>query len=107
MIDRITVAGLQVAALLHDFIVHEALPGTGISPPTFWNGLSHLVIDLVPRNRALLAKRDWYQLKIDEWHRADQGRPLNERRYQDYLCSIGYIVPETGGFHDRHRQCGR
>lgn len=98
MIDRITVAGLQVAAVLHDFLVHEAMPGTGISPPTFWNGLSRLITELAPRNRTLLANRDWYQLRIDEWHRTDQGQPFDERRYQDYLRSIGYIILETADF---------
>ena len=58
MTDRIEIAGLQIARELHDFVADEAIPGTGIDPREFWAGLSHIVHDLAPRNRALLRRRD-------------------------------------------------
>jgi len=58
MTERIEKSGLQVARSLYDMIEKEALPGTGVQPDAFWRGLSTLVHELGPKNRALLAKRD-------------------------------------------------
>ena len=44
--DRKTVGGMSVAAVLHDFVVEEALPGTGIGAEAFWNGLAAILRDL-------------------------------------------------------------
>ena len=57
MSDRIECAGLKVDRVLHDFIVNEALPGTGIEPAAFWDGLAAITRDLAPVNRALLHTR--------------------------------------------------
>src|SRR3954452_13877700 len=43
--DRIEVAGLQVARELHDFIA-QALPGTGVDSDAFWSGLAGIIRDL-------------------------------------------------------------
>ena len=56
MIDRIEKFGLKVARPLHDFIEHEALRATGVAADTFWLGLSELVHEFGPRNRALLGR---------------------------------------------------
>ena len=63
--ERIQVAGLSVAKVLHAFIEQEALPGTGVELDAFWNGLSALVRELAPRNRGLLDLRDQLQSRID------------------------------------------
>ncbi|AWN55168.1 malate synthase G [Methylobacterium sp. 17Sr1-1] len=94
--DRKTVGGVSVASVLHDFVVEEALPGTGISPETFWNGLSAIVRDLGPRNRALLETRDAIQEKIDAWHRERVGKPVDEAAYKAFLTEIGYLLPDPG-----------
>lgn len=94
--DRKTVGGVSVASVLHDFVVEEALPGTGISPETFWNGLSAILRDLGPRNRALLETRDAIQAKIDAWHRERVGKPVDEAAYKDFLTEIGYLLPDPG-----------
>ena len=98
MTDRIDVHGLKVARPLHDMIVNEALPGTGITPDAFWRGLSGLVHELGPRNRALLAERDALQAKIDAWHLERRGTPLDPVAYTAFLAEIGYLQPEGPDF---------
>src|SRR5262245_28751984 len=93
MTDRIEIAGLHIARELHDFVIDEALPGTGIDAKEFWVGLSHLVHEFGPRNRALLKRRDDLQGKIDAWHRQN-GAPTDMEAYKGFLGEIGYLVPE-------------
>ncbi|MBZ9677974.1 malate synthase G [Mesorhizobium sp. ES1-1] len=97
MIDRIEIAGLRIARELHDFVVGEALPGTGVEAAHFWNGFSAIVHDLGPKNRALLSKRDAIQERIDGWYR-DNGAPIDMDAYKTFLKEIGYIVPEGPAF---------
>ncbi|HYG91114.1 MAG TPA: malate synthase G [Azospirillum sp.] len=96
--ERIQVGGLQVAAELHRFIETEALPGTGVAPQQFWSGLDAILHDLAPRNRALLAKRDELQAKIDEYYRAQRGKPVDQAGYKRFLQDIGYLLPEGPDF---------
>ena len=98
MTDRIEKFGLQVARPLHDMIENEALPGTGVASDQFWKGLSALVHEKGPKNRALLAKRDELQAKIDAWHRERRGKPHDAAAYKAFLVEIGYLVPEGADF---------
>jgi malate synthase len=98
MSDRIDKFGLRVDRKLFRLIEEEALPGTGITPERFWRGLSEVLHGLGPRNRALLEHRQALQTRIDEWHRAHAGRPLDREEYKAFLQSIGYIVPEPADF---------
>ena len=66
--------GLLVDERLVGFVEEKALPGTGVAVDHFWQGLAGLMHDLAPKNRALLAKRDNLQAKLDEWHIAHRGR---------------------------------
>ncbi|RUW65411.1 MULTISPECIES: malate synthase G [unclassified Mesorhizobium] len=97
MTDRIETAGLQIARELHDFVAAEAAPGTGIEPEQFWNGFSAIVHELAPKNRALLAKRDALQEKLDGWYR-ENGAPIDMEGYKSFLKEIGYLVPEGPAF---------
>ncbi|WP_340263098.1 malate synthase G [Sulfitobacter pontiacus] len=98
MTQRTDKNGLQVAAELVDFIEGAALPGTGIDAGTFWAGLSDLVHDLGPKNRALLQTREDMQAKIDSWHKERAGQPHEADAYTSFLREIGYLVPEGPAF---------
>ncbi|MER8994316.1 malate synthase G [Mesorhizobium sp. M0678] len=97
MTDRVEIAGLRIARELHDFVVNEAMPGTGIEAEAFWNGFSAIVYDLSPKNRALLEKRDAMQDKLDRWYR-DNGAPVDMEAYKTFLREIGYLLPEGPAF---------
>ncbi len=84
---------IEIAEVLHKFIESEALPGTGLPPSTFWDGLEKILLDLAPRNKALLAKRDDLQARIDAWHLARKGKVFDAAEYKAFLTEIGYLVP--------------
>ncbi len=92
-------SGLQVAGILADFVENRALSGTGLAADKLWAGLADLMDRFVPRNRALLAKRDDIQAKLDQWHAAHPGPIVDMAAYQAFLRDIGYLVPEPAPFH--------
>jgi hypothetical protein len=75
MTEHVQVGGLQVAKVLFDFVNNEAIPGTGLTADTFWAGADKVIHDLAPKNKALLAKRDDFQARIDAWHQACRPGP--------------------------------
>ncbi|AKS45696.1 malate synthase [Octadecabacter temperatus] len=98
MTNRVDRAGLSVATELADFIDTQALPGTGVDGDVFWSGLSDLVHDFGPKNKALLEKRDALQSQIDDWHSARIGQAHDEAGYEAFLRKIGYLVTEGEDF---------
>lgn len=90
-------AGLSIDSALYDFIVTEALPGTGVDAERYFADFSAIVHDLAPENRALLAKRDALQEKLDAWYR-ENGAPVDMAAYEAFLREIGYLLPEGGDF---------
>lgn len=96
--SRIGKQGIQVAPELAEFIEKQALPGTGIEAETFWTGLAELVNTFGPENRALLARREEIQAKIDAWHIANRDKPHDHEGYKAFLTEIGYLLPEGGDF---------
>ena len=93
MDQRVQAGGLSVATTLHRFVEEEALPGSGVEPGAFWDGLAGIVRDLAPRNRELLARRDELQSRIDDWHHEHPGAPSLEA-YAAFLRDIGYLLDE-------------
>jgi malate synthase len=98
MTDRIQAQGLAVARVLYDFINQEALPGTGVDQERFWSALAAIIADFVPRNRALLARREELQAKIDAWHLERRGQLFDAAAYRSFLEEIGSLEPEGPDF---------
>lgn len=95
--SRIEKNGLQIEPVLYDFLIKEALPGSGVDTDAFFAGFSDIVHDLAPKNRELLAKRDRLQAALDDWYRKN-GAPVDIAAYEAFLREIGYIVPEGPAF---------
>jgi len=91
-------SGLRVATELAGFVEDRVLPGTGIAADAFWAGAADIFARFVPRNRALLAKRDALQAAIDDWHLARAGQPHDPQAYRAFLTELGYLVPEPAPF---------
>src|SRR5690554_2836257 len=98
MTERVQVGGLQVAKILYDFVNNEAIPGTGVEPAKFWAEMENILNEFAPRNKALLAKRDEIQAKIDNWHRQRAGQAHDAAAYKEFLQEIGYLLPEGEDF---------
>ena len=90
-------AGLSIDSALYDFLVDEALPGTGVDAERYFADFSAIVHDLAPENRALLKKRDALQEKLDAWYRQN-GAPSDMAAYEAFLREIGYLLPEGDAF---------
>ncbi|OLP54062.1 malate synthase G [Rhizobium rhizosphaerae] len=95
--SRIDQNGLQIDSGLYAFLTQEALPGTGVDPDRFFAAFAEILRDLAPENRALLAKRDALQARIDAWHR-ENGAPSDLEAYRAFLTEIGYLLPEGPDF---------
>ncbi|MFE8071565.1 malate synthase G [Marinobacteraceae bacterium S3BR75-40.1] len=98
MTERVQVGDLQVAKVLYDFVNNEALPGTGVEADKFWSEFGAIVNDMAPRNKALLAKRDELQEKLDNWYKENKGQPIDLGVYKQFLSEIGYLLPEGDDF---------
>ena len=96
--ERLDRHGLQVDARLARFVEDSALPGTGIAPARFWQGLADAVDVCGTENRRLLAIRAEMQAQIDAWHRARKGQPHDPAAYTAFLHEIGYLLPEGPDF---------
>ena len=94
---RVEKNGLAIDEKLYNFLINEALPGTGVEAERFFSEFSKIVHDLAPKNRELLAKRDAFQVKIDEWYRKN-GAPTDLGVYEAFLREIGYLLPEGPDF---------
>ena len=95
---RIDAAGLSIATVLHDFLISEVLPGSGLTAERFLTGFAELLAEFSPRNNALLKKRDELQARIDAWHLARKGKPIDPAEYLDFLRRIGYLEEDPAPF---------
>ncbi len=90
--------GIEIDPQLLAFIEEEAMPGTGIAPVHFWNGLAAILRELAPVNAALLAKRDAFQARLDSWHGRHPGAAGLGDHYEAFLREIGYLIAEGPEF---------
>jgi malate synthase len=97
-IERVSVGNLQVAKVLHDFVVDEVLPGLEIKAPAFWEGLDGIIHRFAPTNHVLLRKRDDLQARIDDWYKARRGQAADAAAQKAFLGEIGYLLPEGSPF---------
>ncbi|MES3040971.1 MAG: malate synthase G [Pseudomonadota bacterium] len=94
--QRIQHGELAIAKSLYDLVNNEMAPGTGVEPKHFWDQFEQIMADLMPKNQALLAKRDAIQAQIDAWHQANRNADF--AAYKTFLTEIGYLVPEGPDF---------
>lgn len=94
--QRIQHGDLAIAKSLFDLVNNDVAPGTGVEPKHFWDQFEQIMADLMPKNQALLAKRDAIQAKIDAWHQANRNADF--AAYKTFLTDIGYLVPEGADF---------
>ncbi|MDO4441335.1 MAG: malate synthase G, partial [Moraxella sp.] len=97
--QRITKGSLAIDKILYDFIENEALPVAkevlDIDSDRYWANFEKVVLELTPKNKALLAKRDELQAKIDDWHK---NNAYELGTYKNFLTEIGYLEPEVADF---------
>ena len=98
MTERTKIGGLEIATKLYDLVANEIAPGTGVTPDHFWAELEKILADLAPKNKALLAKRDDIQAKVDAWHQQRAGKAIDMAEYKAFLTEIGYLLPEGDEF---------
>lgn len=92
-----TSGGLTVAESLHNFIVNEALPGTGIEADALFESMAAIIHELGPKNQELLDQRAKFQSAINDWHDANTG-PIDAAKYKAFLTEIGYLVEQVEDF---------
>ncbi|MFQ5539789.1 MAG: malate synthase G [Candidatus Binatia bacterium] len=98
MAKIVKVDGLKIDERLYHLVRDEIAPKTGVDPSLFWTSLEEIVKELAPKNRHLLEKRDALQKKIDAWHLARKGKPMDKKEYREFLTKIGYLEPEGEDF---------
>ncbi len=91
-------SGLAIGAPLHEFLVDEALPDSGVDPAAFFSSLATLVADYGPRNAELLETREQLQAAIDAWHLERSTVAHDPVEYRTFLEDLGYIVPAGPSF---------
>ncbi|MFC5995224.1 malate synthase G [Pseudonocardia hispaniensis] len=88
-----TTGGLRVDPVLRAFVEDELL--AGLDEPSaewFWAALARLQRRFSGRIGELLARRDEFQARIDDWHAANPGT-TDMAAYEAFLTELGYLVP--------------
>ena len=96
---------VDVQDVLYDFVRDEAVPGTSWSADGVFRVLGELAAEFDPINRALLAKRDDFQKRIDGYYQQKRQAgwsPSTASAEQDaadlesFLVSVGYLGGDPG-----------
>ncbi|MDA8672265.1 malate synthase G [Gammaproteobacteria bacterium] len=78
------------------FINDAILPLTSLDAAAFWKGFDDLINEFSSSTRDLLADRLDLQAQIDHWH--DANPSFNQTDYEQFLLSIGYLLPQIPDF---------
>ena len=78
------------------FINDAILPLTSLDAAAFWKGFDDLINEFSSSTRDLLADRLDLQTQIDHWH--DANPSFNQTDYEQFLLSIGYLLPQIPDF---------
>ncbi|KZN69665.1 malate synthase G [Pseudoalteromonas luteoviolacea] len=89
-------AGLTIDSCFYEFVNQELLSGLSLNQEDYWQGVATIVNKLTPINRALLAKREEIQVKIDRFH--TENPVWDAEKYRTFLETIGYLQPEPPEF---------
>lgn len=89
---------LSINEAFYDFVNNEIIPGTDIEVDKFWSSLEGIMAEMMPRNKALLEKRDTIQKQIDEWHIRHRNGEFDAGAYKAFLKEIGYLVDVPDDF---------
>ena len=98
MTEYINHGSLKVSKELDDLINKKVCIGIDLEPENFWASFEKIIEEFTPRNRALLDKREDLQKKIDNWHLANKGKPIDKAEYKNFLKEIGYLLEEPEDF---------
>ena len=98
MTEYINHGSLKVSKELDDLINKKVCIGIDLEPENFWVSFEKIIEEFTPRNRALLDKREDLQKKIDNWHLANKGKPIDKAEYKNFLKEIGYLLEEPEDF---------
>ncbi len=98
MTEYINHGSLKVSKELDDLINKKVCIGIDLEPENFWASFEKILEEFTPRNRALLDKREDLQKKIDDWHLANKGKPIDKAVYKSFLKEIGYLLDEPEDF---------
>lgn len=97
MSNYLKVGKLQIARVLYDFVINEAIPGTGINSEIFWSNFETLVSELILENKDLLSRREEIQNDLNEWHQQNREN-FQFTKYKEFLQELGYLEPEVEDF---------
>ena len=78
------------------FINDSILPLTSLDAAAFWKGFDDLINEFSSGTRDLLVRRLDLQTQIDSWH--DANPSFSQTDYEQFLLSIGYLLPEIPDF---------
>lgn len=96
--NYINIGKLQVCKKLYEWINKEALTTTDIKKEDFWGAFEKLLHDYMPKNKALLEKRNLLQKEIDKWHITNRNKRHDPKAYKAFLQKIGYLVDDKRDF---------
>ena len=83
MSERIKHGDLEIAKELYDLVANEIAPGSGVEPSAFWSAFEKVAVELAPKNKALLAKRDDLQAAMALIRKDVTDVPLSFDNFRD------------------------